>query len=219
VKKNLANYLGFSMKVIRLFITSILLLSSFQTLAISISTKANFSTPENRDKVIKLAITGGSGAVFDIMDGVDNNWFDIDDDELTFKATAFRDQGNNTYHVNIIASTLVNVSTIIGKPKFVFKQAPIKTIAVTVTKTNLNDGGFHITTAANFDTLEKTNKVIRLTVIRNVDIFKLKGFAIVGGEDANKFTLNGSELTFKAPELTPEGHPHNHSISQSNNRL
>jgi hypothetical protein len=39
--------------------------------------------------------------------------------------------------------------------------------------------------------------VIRLTVIRNVDIFKLKGFAIVGGEDANKFTLNGSELTFK----------------------
>jgi hypothetical protein len=156
------------MKVIKLFITSILLLSSFQTLAISISTKANFSTPENRDKVIKLAITGGSGAVFDIMDGVDNNWFDIDDDELTFKATAFRDQGNNTYHVNIIASTLVNVSTIIGKPKFVFKQAPIKTIAVTVTKTNLNDGGFHITTAANFDTLEKTNKVIRLTVIRNV---------------------------------------------------
>jgi hypothetical protein len=80
-------------------------------------------------------------------------------------------------------------------------MAPIKTIAVTVTKTNLNDGGFHITTAANFDTLEKTNKVIRLTVIRNVDIFKLKGFAIVGGEDANKFTLNGSELTFKAPEF------------------
>jgi hypothetical protein len=39
------------------------------------------------------------------------------------------------------------------------------------------------------------------TVIRNVDIFKLKGFAIVGGEDANKFTLNGSELTFKAPEF------------------
>jgi hypothetical protein len=31
-------------------------------------------------------------------------------------------------------------------------------------------------------------------------IFKLKGFAIVGGEDANKFTLNGSELTFKAPD-------------------
>jgi hypothetical protein len=32
-----------------------------------------------------------------------------------------------------------------------------------VTKTNLNDGGFHITTAANVDTLEKTNKVIGLT--------------------------------------------------------
>jgi type II secretory pathway component HofQ len=152
--------------------------------------------------VIKLAITGGSGAVFDIMDGVDNNWFDIDDDELTFKATAFRDQGNNTYHVNIIASTLVNVSTIIGKPKFVFKQAPIKTIAVTVTKTNLNDGGFHITTAANFDTLEKTNKVIMLTAtpIRST-VFQLIGFAIVGGADVNKFTLNGSELTFKAPEF------------------
>jgi hypothetical protein len=54
------------------------------------------------------------------------------------------------------------VSTIIGKPKFVFKQAPIKTIAVTVTKTNLDglDGDVRIAMATNFDTLEKTNKVI-----------------------------------------------------------
>jgi hypothetical protein len=56
--------------------------------------------------------------------------------------------------------------------------------------------------ATNFDTLEKTNKVIRLTAapIRST-IFQLIGFAIVGGADVNKFTLNGSELTFKAPEF------------------
>ncbi|VVM22915.1 hypothetical protein BSPWISOXPB_2645 [uncultured Gammaproteobacteria bacterium] len=30
---------------------------------------------------------------------------------------------------------------------------------------------------------------------------KLIGFAIVGGADVNKFTLNGSELTFKATEF------------------
>jgi hypothetical protein len=32
---------------------------------------------------------------FRILDGADNDWFDIDDDELTFKATAFRAQKDN----------------------------------------------------------------------------------------------------------------------------
>jgi hypothetical protein len=61
------------------------------------------------------AITGGSGAVFDIMDGVDNNWFDIDDDELTFKATAFEARNNATYRVKIKAD--------LGTPASFFDRA------------------------------------------------------------------------------------------------
>jgi hypothetical protein len=38
------------------------------------------------------------------------------------------------------------------------------------------------------------------TPIKNT-FFQLIGFAIVGGADVNKFTLNGSELTFKATEF------------------
>jgi hypothetical protein len=40
------------------------------------------------------------------------------------------------------------------------------------------------------------------TPIKNpLSVFQLTGFAIVGGADVNKFTLNGSELTFKATEF------------------
>jgi hypothetical protein len=42
------------MKVIKLFITSILLLSSFQAFALFITTESHIFTPENTAKVINL---------------------------------------------------------------------------------------------------------------------------------------------------------------------
>jgi hypothetical protein len=85
------------MKIIKLFVIHILLLSSFQTFAAFFITTPNVSTPENRDKVIKLTVNTGKrdAPSFRILDGADNDWFDIDDDELTFKATAFRAQKDN----------------------------------------------------------------------------------------------------------------------------
>jgi hypothetical protein len=81
VKKNLANYLGFSMKVIKLFITSILLLSSFQAFAFSITTGANISTPENTAKVIDLTTDVTVGDIdsldFAILSGADANKFTL----------------------------------------------------------------------------------------------------------------------------------------------
>jgi hypothetical protein len=108
VKKNLANYLGFSMKVIKLFITSILLLSSFQAFATFVITTDDVSTPENIDKVIDLTVSGegwaGGTLNFSVEDG-DEDWFVIDGDKLTFKATAFRTLGDhNTYYVDIMAT-------------------------------------------------------------------------------------------------------------------
>jgi hypothetical protein len=78
-------------------------------------------------------------------------------------------------------------------PSFEFEFTSIKTIAVTVTKTNLDGlaGDVRITMATNFDTLEKTNKVIRLTAapIRST-IFQLIGFAIVGGAEMGGHDIN-----------------------------
>ncbi|VVH58669.1 hypothetical protein, partial [bacterium endosymbiont of Bathymodiolus sp. 5 South] len=207
------------MKIIKLFVIHILLLSSFQTFAAFFITTPNVSTPENRDKVIKLTVNTGKrdAPSFRILDGADNDWFDIDDDELTFKATAFRaqkDNMHNTYHVDIVSDKLVNVGTP-NEPKFKFEMTPVKTIAVTVTKINLNDGGFHITTAANVDTLEKTNKVIRLTTAslgKANSLYSLVGFAILPSADNDKFTLNGSELTFKATDFKAQNNTYRVNI-------
>ena len=188
------------MKIIKLFVIHILLLSSFQTFAEKLRiTTADVSTPENTDKTIELTLNRGNTSdykrTFAILGGADANKFTLAGNQLTFIATAFEARSDATYRVNIKATlNLKEWSQII--------ETTEKTITVTVTKTNLNDGGFHITTAANVDTLEKTNKVIGLTAtpIKNI-FFQLTGFAIVGGADVNKFTLNGSELTFKATEF------------------
>ncbi|VVH59249.1 hypothetical protein BSPCLSOX_746 [uncultured Gammaproteobacteria bacterium] len=190
------------MKIIKLFVIHILLLSSFQTFAEKLRiTTADVSTPENTDKTIELTLNRGNTEpsdykrTFAILGGADANKFTLAGNKLTFIATAFEARSDATYRVNIKATlNLKDWSQII--------ETTEKTITVTVTKTNLNDGGFHITTAANVDTLEKTNKVIGLTAtpIKNI-FFQLTGFAIVGGADVNKFTLNGSELTFKATEF------------------
>jgi hypothetical protein len=55
-----------------------------------------------------------------------------------------------------------------------------------------------ISTAANVDTLEKTNKVIRLTTNKKSARQHPINFSILSGADANKFTLSGAVLTFKA---------------------
>ncbi|VVM18474.1 hypothetical protein BSPWISOXPB_5178 [uncultured Gammaproteobacteria bacterium] len=190
------------MKIIKLFVIHILLLSSFQTFAEELRiTTADVSTPENTDKTIELTLNKGNTEpskykrTFAILGGADANKFTLAGNQLTFIATAFEARSDATYRVNIKATLNLKFwSKII--------ETTEKTITVTVTKTNLNDGGFHITTAANVDTLEKTNKVIGLTAtpIKNT-FFQLIGFAIVGGADVNKFTLNGSELTFKATEF------------------
>ena len=190
------------MKIIKLFVIHILLLSSFQTFAEELRiTTADVSTPENTDKTIELTLNKGNTEpskykrTFAILGGADANKFTLAGNQLTFIATAFEARSDATYRVNIKATLNLKFwSKII--------ETTEKTITVTVTKTNLNDGGFHITTAANVDTLEKTNKVIGLTAtpIKNI-FFQLTGFAIVGGADVNKFTLNGSELTFKATEF------------------
>ncbi|CAB5503381.1 hypothetical protein AZO1586I_1114 [Bathymodiolus thermophilus thioautotrophic gill symbiont] len=61
---------------------------------------------------------------------------------------------------------------------------------------------FSITTEANISTPENTAKVIDLTTDVNSDIgFTLIDFAILPGADANKFTLAGNKLTFKATDF------------------
>ncbi|SEH98543.1 [weak similarity to] outer membraneautotransporter_ [Bathymodiolus azoricus thioautotrophic gill symbiont] len=61
---------------------------------------------------------------------------------------------------------------------------------------------FSITTEANISTPENTAKVIDLTTDVNSDIgFTSIDFAILPGADANKFTLAGNKLTFKATDF------------------
>jgi hypothetical protein len=82
----------------------------------------------------------------------------------------------------------------------VFGTLPLeteKTITVTVTKTNFNDGKLHITTA-DVSTPENTDKTIELTLNQYNDSNYTRTFAILGGVDANKFTLAGNKLTFIA---------------------
>jgi hypothetical protein len=71
-------------------------------------TTDDVSTPENIDKVIDLTVSGegwaGGTLNFSVEDG-DEDWFVIDGDKLTFKATAFRTLGDhNTYYVDIMAT-------------------------------------------------------------------------------------------------------------------
>ncbi|WP_180323828.1 hypothetical protein, partial [bacterium endosymbiont of Bathymodiolus sp. 5 South] len=164
------------MKVIKLFITSILLLSSFQTFAaFSITTAANVSTPENTDKVIKLTVNknGFNELIFGkrkfTMSGKDVNKFTISDEDLksklTFKATAFEAGSDNTYSVNIKAE----FRFMTGPSSVAYTQTTEKTITVTVTKNP--DNGEHVPTfritTANVSTPENTDKVIKLTVNKN----------------------------------------------------
>ncbi|VVM25549.1 hypothetical protein BSPWISOXPB_9233 [uncultured Gammaproteobacteria bacterium] len=138
------------MKVIKLFITSILLLSSFQTFAaFSITTAANVSTPENTDKVIKLTVNKNGlmnyfGKRKFTMSGKDVNKFTISGEDLksklTFKATAFEAGSDNTYSVNIKAEFRFMTET----SSIAYTQTTEKTITVTVTKNP--DNGEHVPT-------------------------------------------------------------------------
>ncbi|WP_139699729.1 hypothetical protein, partial [bacterium endosymbiont of Bathymodiolus sp. 5 South] len=201
------------MKVIKLFITSILLLSSFQTFAaFSITTAANVSTPENTDKVIKLTVNknGFNEVTFGkrkfTMSGKDVNKFTISGEDLksklTFKATAFEAGSDNTYSVNIKAEFRFMTET----SSIAYTQTTEKTITVTVTKNP--DNGEHVPTfritTANVSTPENTDKVIKLTVNKNGFnelIFGRRKFTM-SGKDVNKFTISDedlkSKLTFKA---------------------
>ena len=96
------------MKVIKLFITSILLLSSFQAFALFITTKANFFTPENTAKVIDLTSDivpiGLDSVDFAILSGADANKFTLKGNQLTFEATDFEARINAAYRVKVQAT-------------------------------------------------------------------------------------------------------------------
>ena len=157
-------------------------------------TTNNVSTPENTSKVITLAVNKGL-AVFKIMGG-DTDKFTLSGssfmnyNKLTFKATALEDGNDATYRITIRAT---QVSAYLSPPFPTDEQ----TLVVTVTNNPDNDGKFHITTADAFSTPENTNKVIALAT-NNKDPLMSDVFEIIDGEDANKFTLKGDELTFKA---------------------
>ncbi|VVM21949.1 hypothetical protein BSPWISOXPB_5594 [uncultured Gammaproteobacteria bacterium] len=101
------------MKIIKLLVVYILLLSSFQTFALKDPerfkpfhiTTADVSTPENREKVIKLTTNKDTQAnpiiTFAIVDGLDSKKFTLVGDKLTFEATDFEARKNATYHVKI----------------------------------------------------------------------------------------------------------------------
>ncbi|VVH66514.1 hypothetical protein BSPLISOX_2679, partial [uncultured Gammaproteobacteria bacterium] len=101
------------MKVIKLFIASMLLLSSFQTFAagaLRITTAADFSTPENKSKVIELTINENylgsaiSNQGFEKLTGADADKFTLAGNKLTFIAKAFEAGSDNTYRVKIKAT-------------------------------------------------------------------------------------------------------------------
>ncbi|SHN93831.1 hypothetical protein BCLUESOX_1072, partial [bacterium endosymbiont of Bathymodiolus sp. 5 South] len=151
-------------------------------------TTNNVSTLENTSKVITLAVNAGS-ATFDITGG-DADKFTLNGNKLTFKATALKDGNDATYRINIKATKVFDLHF----PLFATDE---QTLVVTVTNNPDNDGKFHITTADAFSTPENTNKVITLAT-NNKDPLMYNVFEIIDGEDANKFTLKGDELTFKA---------------------
>jgi hypothetical protein len=159
---------------------------------------------------------------FDIIGG-DADKFTLNDNKLTFKATTLKDGNDATYRINIKATKVfdfgafpslrvvalkvnllsfkVNLSAsppIISNVALPLLTASVitllvfsgvKTLFVVIKKArNLS---------SSFSTPENTNKVIMLAT--NIkDPFMFDVFEIIDGEDANKFTLKGNELTFKA---------------------
>ncbi|VVM23498.1 hypothetical protein BSPWISOXPB_2552 [uncultured Gammaproteobacteria bacterium] len=97
------------MKIIKLFVIHILLLSSFQTFAEELRiTTADVSTPENTDKTIELTLNQYNSSnytrTFAILGGADANKFTLAGNKLTFIATAFEARSDATYRVNIKAT-------------------------------------------------------------------------------------------------------------------
>ncbi len=147
-------------------------------------TTVDVSTPEKVAKVIDLT-ANKDNVSFVIGSGSDRDKFSLPEgsNKLTFAATDFEVGSDNTYSVVIIASKT-------GEAHIA------KTITVTVL-----DGTFRITTADAFSTPENTAKVIDLTTNVNDSGFISIDFAILPGADANKFTLAGNKLTFKATDF------------------
>ncbi|CAC9495687.1 hypothetical protein [uncultured Gammaproteobacteria bacterium] len=147
-------------------------------------TTVDVSTPEKVAKVIDLT-ANKDNVSFVIGGGSDRDKFSLPEgsNKLTFAATDFEVGSDNTYSVVIIASKT-------GEAHIA------KTITVTVL-----DGTFRITTADAFSTPENTAKVIDLTTNVNDSGFISIDFAILPGADANKFTLAGNKLTFKATDF------------------
>ncbi|WP_139699769.1 autotransporter domain-containing protein, partial [bacterium endosymbiont of Bathymodiolus sp. 5 South] len=121
------------MKVIKLFIASMLLLSSFQTFAaLSITTASNFSTPENTAKVIDLTadvtVSGSNSLDFAILSGADANKFTLKGNKLTFEATDFEARSDVAYRVKVQATF---IARFIGA--IISTETVDKTITVTVT--------------------------------------------------------------------------------------
>ena len=140
-------------------------------------TTADVFTPEKVAKVITLT-ANKSDASFSIV-SQDQNKFSLNGNTLTFKATDFKDAGDNTYQVAIRATK--------------GDETTEKTLTVTV------EAGELVITTADVSTTENANKVITLTVNRG-DASGVS-FAITGGADKAKFSLSGNTLTFVATDF------------------
>ena len=152
---------NFTIKVIRKFVI----------------TTADVFTPEKVAKVITLT-ANKSDASFSIV-SQDQDKFSLNGNTLTFKATDFKDAGDNTYQVAIRATK--------------GDETTEKTLTVTV------EAGELVITTADVSTTENANKVITLTVNRG-DTSGVS-FAITGGADKAKFSLSGNTLTFVATDF------------------
>ncbi|WP_143243157.1 autotransporter outer membrane beta-barrel domain-containing protein, partial [Bathymodiolus azoricus thioautotrophic gill symbiont] len=110
----------------------ILLLSSFQAFAFSITTEANISTPENTAKVIDLTTDvnsdiGFTSIDFAILPGADANKFTLAGNKLTFKATDFEARSDVAYRVKVQATKKVRILGVVAST-----MTAEKTITVTV---------------------------------------------------------------------------------------
>ena len=157
-------------------------------------TTVDVSTLEKVAKVIDLT-ANKDNVSFVIGGGSDRDKFSLPEgsNKLTFAATDFEVGSDNTYSVVIIASKT-------GEAHIA------KTITVTVLeldRTLSRENVYRITTADAFSTPENTAKVIDLTTNGNNSDsgFISIDFAILPGADANKFTLAGNKLTFKATDF------------------
>ncbi len=156
-----SEYIKFTIKFIRKFVI----------------TTADVFTPEKVAKVITLT-ANKSDASFSIV-SQDQDKFSLNGNTLTFKATDFKDAGDNTYQVAIRATK--------------GDETTEKTLTVTV------EAGELVITTADVSTTENADKVITLTVNRG-DASGVS-FAITGGADKAKFSLSGNTLTFVATDF------------------